>query len=230
MKSCTRTIGSEVCSPYRIVSGLNSMDKAPAMSAEAERSSVVASIQSVTCRWLLRASVLLARMAGARTEPPTASRPSTISRSAISVPYLRTRAHAHALAPPSILGEEMAGRHVLDKEDAGPHWQPQIPAQRQAKTGPRGRQGQQAPRLPFLPVQDGVLLDWPISGMEHTPSGHHQLVVPVQHPDPGASIQELPPMAMPAEDPLDDRPQRDHEASWPHPAPGPHQHRGTARR
>jgi len=72
----------------------------------------------------------------------------------------------------------------------------------------------------------GKVLDRPVSGMDHTPPAGGASTAS----RPGTSVQELPPMAMPAEDPLDDRPQRDHEASWPHPAPGPYQHRGAARR
>ena len=45
--------------------------------------------------------------------------------------------------------------------------------------------------------------DRPVSDLDHPPPRHHLLVVPVQHPDPGASFQELPTMAMPAEDSVD---------------------------
>ena len=49
MKLCTRTIGSDVCSPYRIVSGLNFMEQGtPPCPRKRNGSSVVASIQSVT--------------------------------------------------------------------------------------------------------------------------------------------------------------------------------------
>ena len=37
-------------------------------------------------------------------------------------------------------------------------------------------------------------------------------------------------MEVPAEDPVDDRPEGDQEGPWPHPVPGPYQHREAARR
>ena len=108
----------------------------------------------------------------------------------------RTDCHPETLPPAAvtrqrqtgILGEKAAGRQELDKKNAGPHGQPQKPAQRQAKTGPRGRQGQQTPRVPFLSVQNGALPDRSIPGMDHTTPRRRLLVVSVQHPGTGAPV------------------------------------------
>jgi len=58
----------------------------------------------------------------------------------------------------------------------------------------------------------------------------HLLVVPVQDPDAGTPVQELPPVEEPTEVSLGDSPRNNPKASWPHPEPGPDQYRGAARR
>jgi len=84
----------------------------------------------------------------------------------------------------------------LGQETTRPNQKPQVPSQRKTKAGPDGSENQQAPRLALLPNEDGALPDRTILGLDN----RHLLVVPVQHPDPGAPLQELPPMEKPAED------------------------------
>ena len=83
----------------------------------------------------------------------------------------------------------MAGRQELDKENARPHGQPQIPTQRQVETGPHSRQCQKTPRFPLLPVQDGVLPNRSVPGLDYPTPRRHLLVVSVQYPNTGASPQ-----------------------------------------
>jgi len=106
------------------------------------------------------------------------------------------------------------GRTPKAGPEACPHQQPQIPAKRKAETGPHGGQGQQAPRLPVLPAEDGTLLHRAIPRVDDPPPRRHLLVVSVQHPDSGAPLQKLPPMEEPTEDSLGDRP-RDPQAPRP---------------
>ena len=129
-----------------------------------------------------------------------------------------------------LLRAEDGRRQGLGPEATRPDREPKIPSQRKAKAGPDRSENEQAPRLAILPDEDGALLDRPVSGLDNPPAGRHLLVVPVQHPDPGAPVQELPPMEKPAEDPLDGRPEGDKEAPRPHTGQGPYQHRGAARR
>jgi len=114
----------------------------------------------------------------------------------------------------------------MRQEAARPDQEPQVPPLREAEASPHGGEGQQAPRLAVLPVKVGALPN----RLGQPPTGRHLLVLPVQHPDPGASFQELPPMEEPAEDPLDDRPGSDEKASRPYPGQGPYKYRGAARR
>jgi len=44
--------------------------------------------------------------------------------------------------------------------------------------------------------------------------GRELLVVPIQHPDPRTPVQELPSVAMPAENPLGSRLRRDQSPAW----------------
>jgi len=113
--------------------------------------------------------------------------------------------------------QKWADAQGLGQEVARPDQEPQVPPLRETEAGPHGGEGQQAPRLAVLPAEDGALLDRPVSGLDNPLTGRHLLVVLVQHPDPGASVQELPPMEEPAEDPLEDRPGGDEEASRTHP-------------
>jgi len=79
-----------------------------------------------------------------------------------------------------VLRKEMAGRQRLGQEEACPHQQPQIPAKRKAETGPNGGQGQQAPRLPVLPAEDGTLPHWAIPRVDDPPPRRYLLVVSVR--------------------------------------------------
>jgi len=98
-----------------------------------------------------------------------------------------------------LLRAEVGRCQGLGQEAALPGQEPQVTPLREAEAGPHGVEGQQAPRLAVLPAEDGALLDRPVSGLDNPPTGRHLLVVPVQHPDLGATVQELPPMEEPAE-------------------------------
>ena len=75
----------------------------------------------------------------------------------------------------------------------------------------------------------GQLLNRPVPVLDHPTPGCHLLVVPVQHPDPGASFQKLSPMEKPAKIPVGNRPEGDEEAPRPNPEETPYQHHGAAR-
>jgi len=88
----------------------------------------------------------------------------------------------------------------------------------QAETGSHGCEGQQVPRFPVLPNEDGALPNRPVSRVDRPPqvgfhqsrvwfhlTGRHLLVVSVQDPDSGTPFQELPTMEESAEDSVGNR-------------------------
>jgi len=80
-------------------------------------------------------------------------------------------------------------------------------------------QGQQAPRLPVLPAEDGTLPHRAIPRVDDPPPRRHLLVVSVQHPDSSKTAPNGR-----ANRRLSGRPPSRRPAS------SPHQHRGAARR